>query len=104
MARPRFVPMYSRVQADLINELVTERSLKIADRTGPVKKMRDWIKSANDSMDKSHTFSVKGTKNNRADFPNDEWKITIHLTKATICEDARFVEGDRAKTKLANLD
>ena len=101
-ARPPFVPIYSRIAADLIDELVKERSLKIPNNYRPKKKMRDWIKKANDNeKDKSCTFSVRGTKNNRADFPYDEWKITIHLTTATICEDARFVEGDRAKAKTA---
>ena len=100
--RPPFVPIYSRIAADLIDELVKERSLKIPNNYRPKKKMRDWIKKANDNeKDKSCTFSVRGTKNNRADFPYDEWKITIHLTTATICEDARFVEGDRAKAKTA---
>ena len=50
--------------------------------------------------DKSHTFSVQGTKNNRALYPDDEWKITIHPTKATIRGNVRFVEGDRKTAKL----
>ena len=69
MAMPRFVPMCSRIQANLIDELVTERSLKIANRNVAEKKMKAWIKSASNSTDKSHAFSVKGrTKNTRAEF------------------------------------
>lgn len=66
--------------------------------------MKNWIKSAVDSEDKSCTFSIRrGTKNNHAEFPYDEWKITIHLTKDTIREDARFVEGERATAKSTKL-
>ena len=107
-ARPPFVPIYSCIAADLREELVKERSLKMNNevdpreaRVGPNKKIRDWIMEANDSEDKSCTFSVGGYKKNRADFPYDEWKISIHLTTATICENAKLVEGDRAKDKTA---
>ena len=62
------------------------------------------IKSAVDSEDKSCTFSIRGTKNNRVpNFHTDEWKITIHLTKDAIREDARFVEGERATAKSTKL-
>ena len=103
-ARPKFVPMCSRIQADLMYELETEGSLKITDHknlSGPMRKVKGWIKSANDNeRNKSHTFSVQGTKNNRALYPDDEWKITIHPTKATIRGNVRFVEGDRKTAKL----
>jgi len=46
---------------------------------------------------------LEGPKNNHAEFPYDEWKITIHLTKDTIREDARFVEGERATAKSTKL-
>ena len=96
--------MCSRIQADLMYELETEGSLKITNPkylSGPKTKMKGWIKSANDNeRDKSHTFSVQGTKNNRALYPDDEWKITIHPTKATIRGNVRFVEGDRETAKF----
>jgi hypothetical protein len=50
-----------------LDELVAERSLKIPNnnnRSGPEIKMKNWIKSAVDSEDKSCTFSIRGTKNN----------------------------------------
>ena len=75
--------------------------LTLGKPVGPNKKIRDWIKEANDSEDKSCTFSVGGYTKNRADFPYDEWKISIHLTTATICENAKLVEGDRAKDETA---
>jgi hypothetical protein len=93
--------MCSRIQADLMYELETEGSLKITNYRNSLTKMTGWIKSANDNeRDKSHAFSVRGNKNNRALYPDDEWKITIHPTKATIRENVRFVEGDRERAKL----
>ena len=75
--------------------------LTLGKPVGPNKKIRDWIKEANDSEDKSCTFSVGGYTKNRADFPYDEWKISIHHTTATICENAKLVQGDRAKDETA---
>jgi hypothetical protein len=100
-ARPKFVPMCTRIQNDLMYELETEGSLKITNLAGPQAKMKRWIKSANDNeRDKSHTFSVRGFSKNRALYPDDEWKITVHPTKATIRGNVRFVEGDRETAKL----
>ena len=48
-AWPKFVPMCSHIQANHLNALVEEGSLKITNyenMSAPQKKMRGWIKSA----------------------------------------------------------
>jgi hypothetical protein len=45
-------------------------------------------------------FSVRGNIINRVLYSDDEWKITVHPTKATIRGNVRFVEGDSETAKL----
>jgi hypothetical protein len=82
-ARPKFVPMCSRIQSDLMYELETEGSLKINKLSGPSNKIKGWIKSANDNeRDKSHTFSVRGYKS-KSLTKLSSTNLTVHFIQMT---------------------